>query len=222
MSDGVDHGDHKQALSALADGELEAGAVLRACAAWRDDRHARDAWHAYHLIGDALRSDDLCTAPARDDQFLARLQQRLAAEPIVLAPEPLAATPPVPQRQVANGVAVARHRSWVAPFAMAAGFVAVAGVVVATRLSPAAGTMPGETLATAAPQVATLATHQMAAAAALETDDLQSDNVADATDVKLVRDPALDRYLAAHRQYGYALTVPGVTLRNAAAYEPGR
>ena len=51
-------------------------------------------WHAYHLIGDVLRSDDLASAPGRDAAFLQRLSARLDDEPAVLAPEPLAAWRP--------------------------------------------------------------------------------------------------------------------------------
>jgi sigma-E factor negative regulatory protein RseA len=223
MSDGVDHGDRRQALSALADGELDAGAVQRACAAWREDPDARTTWHAYHLIGDVLRSDDLCAHAGHDEQFLARLRRRLADEPVVLAPEPLPVAQPAAV-QVGNGTSAVRRRAWAAPIAMAASFVAVTGLVVATRMGPAAGIARGDTLAAATPQIATLAAEQVAASASFAADDLQSGDANDgvATDAKLVRDPALDRYLAAHRQYGYALSVPGVTLRNAAAFEPGR
>ena len=37
------------------------------CESWRGDGELREDWHAYHLIGDVLRSDDLAIAPARDE-----------------------------------------------------------------------------------------------------------------------------------------------------------
>src|SRR4051812_30230061 len=74
-------------LSALSDGEADAPAIARACAAWRDDAGLRSAWHAWHLIGDVLRSDDLACRPGRDAAFVAALRRRLAAEPVVLAPQ---------------------------------------------------------------------------------------------------------------------------------------
>jgi sigma-E factor negative regulatory protein RseA len=42
--------------------------------------------------------------------------------------------------------------------------------------------------------------------------------------LRLVRDGRLDRYLAAHKQFGNpsGLSVPGVMLRNAAAVVPER
>src|SRR4051812_6645764 len=106
-------------LSALMDGELDAAAAGTACDSWRDDPEARACWHAYQLIGDVLRSDDLASGRQRDDAFLRGLQQRLAQEPVVLAPS----------RAV--------RRSWVAPAAVAAGFAAVAGVLVVTQMSGA-------------------------------------------------------------------------------------
>ena len=63
-------------LSALMDGELDASAVGRACGQWRDDEETRANWHAYHLIGDVLRSDDLVS----DYRLAATYRARLRAE----------------------------------------------------------------------------------------------------------------------------------------------
>ncbi len=73
-------------LSALADGELEAGAALRVCRTWREQSAVRERWHGYQLIGDVLRSDDLASTARHDEDFLLALRARLAAEPVVLAP----------------------------------------------------------------------------------------------------------------------------------------
>ncbi len=73
-------------LSALADGELDDASVARVCARWRADAPAQATWHAYHLIGDVLRSEDLASAPGRDRSCLTRLRERLVNEPVVLAP----------------------------------------------------------------------------------------------------------------------------------------
>ena len=43
------------ALSALADGEAQAGEVARACANWKDDPDTRATWHAYQLIGHTVK-----------------------------------------------------------------------------------------------------------------------------------------------------------------------
>ena len=53
-------------LSALMDGELDPSAVAQACGHWGTDDDARSSWHAYHLIGDVLRSDDLAEGSARE------------------------------------------------------------------------------------------------------------------------------------------------------------
>ena len=106
-------------FSALIDGELGPGGVARACASWRSDPRSRETWHAYHLIGDVLRSDDLASHPARDADFLNRLRERLADEPVVLAPAalPAVSTPPATSLRRAQ-------RHWRAGAAVAAGFVA--------------------------------------------------------------------------------------------------
>ncbi len=46
----------------------------------------RLAWSDYHLIGDALRSDDLAESPARSSAFMASFSARFESEAHVLAP----------------------------------------------------------------------------------------------------------------------------------------
>jgi sigma-E factor negative regulatory protein RseA len=183
-----------QALSALVDGDDSQ--AEQACRAWRDDAAARADWHVYHLIGEVLRSDEVHCAPQRDAAFLNRLRRRLAAEPVVLAP---VAAPP----------RTLLRRTWMAPVAVAAGFVIVAGVLVVTRMAAPQGAAsePGSLLAgtSAAPSAASAAS------------TLVADSV-------LIRNAELDRYLAAHKQYSStsALAMPGGMVRNVAAVAPGR
>lgn len=188
-------------FSALVDGELSTDGVARACASWRSDARSRQTWHAYHLIGDVLRSDDLATRPARDADFLNRLRERLADEPVVLAPAtmPAAAAPP----EMGSRRAM---RHWRAGAAVAAGFVAVAGVLVVMR-SPAP--QPAAELARApvsAPVVPVVA-------------EAGGEQAAYVTDGRVMRDARLDRYLAAHQQFAgaSALGVPSAFLRSATA-----
>jgi sigma-E factor negative regulatory protein RseA len=161
--------DPRELLSALADGEPDA--LEGGCSAWRDDAGARAAWHAYHLIGDVLRSDELAAPGARDAAFLAALRTRLAAEPVVLAP-----VRPRRRRQV-----------WVLPTAAAAGFMAVAGVMVVLRTAPEA----------TAPVLAN----------SVQVPAVQ----AGIAQVRIQRDPRLDLYLSAHRDAlrSGAIAVPG-------------
>jgi sigma-E factor negative regulatory protein RseA len=197
------------ALSALMDGDH--AAADHACRAWRSDASARDDWHTYHLIGDLLRSDEHRCEPAHDANFVARLRERLAAEPTVLAPQPVA------------GVAFQRARrlrTWMAPAAVAAGFVAVAGALVITRVaSPegeAADRLAGVVVAPVAPVVQASTTPGAGSAPA------GSLTVAEGATV--IRNSELDRYLAAHRQHAntFAPPAPRGDLRNVSVAEPGR
>jgi sigma-E factor negative regulatory protein RseA len=114
----------REQLSAALDGQADA--IDAACAAWRGSGEARRTWHTYHLIGDTMRSSELAQPPARDAAFLQALRERMAQEPVVLAP----AARPAP----------AASRWWV-PAAAAAGFVVVAGVLVVARQAvPPGGT----------------------------------------------------------------------------------
>jgi sigma-E factor negative regulatory protein RseA len=123
-----------EALSALSDGEANEREVARACAAWRDHEEARERWQAYHLVGDVMRSDDgLARGRRSDADFLAGVRDRLAREPVVLAPM----TKPVPAdvavgAQVASmaGAQALHHRRWAGPMSVAAGFVLTIGAVV--------------------------------------------------------------------------------------------
>ena len=67
--DTFDEAAARQALSALADGELAGDAGEAAFMAWRRDAGARRDWHAWHLIGDVLRSEDLASDPRADLRF---------------------------------------------------------------------------------------------------------------------------------------------------------
>lgn len=175
-------------LSALTDGDAQA--LQRGCELWRDEAGAREAWHVYHVIGDVMRSDELAPRPGRDAAFLSALRVRLQAEPVVVAPAPAA-----PVRS-----ARARQR-WLMPVAAAAGFVAVAGVLVVVRMqeAPAGGPQLASVPAPAAAPGLRLADTQAQAPSTLVIDG------------RLIRDARLDAYLEAHRQaaFGPAAAVPG-------------
>ena len=79
-------------LSALADGELDPAPPATSCAAWARDAELRADWHAWHLIGDVLRSEDLASEPRARSRFLRRVARATRAEPVVLAPAPRAPT----------------------------------------------------------------------------------------------------------------------------------
>ena len=83
----MDKMNTQELISALADGQLRGEALRRGLDVAVTDPAAIEAWQAYHLIGDVLRSRELAagTAPAR---FLARLQENLRLEQPVAGPPP--------------------------------------------------------------------------------------------------------------------------------------
>lgn len=187
-------GEPRLWLSALADGDPHA--AQQACAAWRDDADARRAWHTYHLIGDVLRSDELARAPTRDADFLHGLRARLAQEPVVLAPA-------APQR----------GQRWLLPVAAAAGFVAVAGVLVVLRTGSPEGLAGASTMAAASRPGTTLVSSEAAP---------MTPTGAAAAGGVLLRDPRLDEFLRVHQSArgGVAVAAPGGALRRVETVVP--
>ena len=202
----------RRILSALADGDATDGEAARAFQAWRDEPDARASWHAYQLIGDVLRSEDLAAEPAADEAFLVALRARLATEPVVLAPQPRAVEVAAAQPVAANAVLRARAR-WQGPIAMAAGFLAVIGVLnVVGPFRSGAGSSLASNATSASGPVQALASSVDNSGAALTS--AQS---------KAAADP-LAPYLAAHRQSAMSgpFQMPGSDLRNASLVQPAR
>ena len=198
-----DDSDHAELLSALVDGELGAGEGASACDAWKANADARLAWHAYHLIGDVLRSDDLASPAGHDRSFLLAVRARLATEPVVLAPSATTMTMPRPP--------VARSR-WMLGSAMAAGFALVAGTFVVLGPNGPSSTMVAQPVAvaagTAVPVDPTL--RQASLDRPVEAGPIMVND-------RMLRDARLDRYLMAHKQFAgtSALGVPSAFLRSA-------
>lgn len=71
----------KPDISALLDDELEQGDASRAIDALRRDKQLQEAWHTYHLIGDALRR-----SPEYFPNLSAKVMARLGEEPVLIAP----------------------------------------------------------------------------------------------------------------------------------------
>ena len=197
----VDANDPRWLLSAMADGEADAAEFSRGCAAWcGGEAQIRQSWHAYHLIGDVLRSDDLASPPGHDLAFSQRLSARLDGEPAVLAPEPLATVP-------------ARRRSWMLSAALVAGVMAVATVLVVS-IGPSVGGSATPMLAAGSRAPTTVAARD----AALPDNAASSATEAVPPGGRVVRDALLDRYLRAHRDYAAALpgSLPGGSGRSIA------
>lgn len=214
-------------LSAVADGEADASAVTWAAAAWRDDAVLRDRWRSYHLIGDVLRSDELAGDATRDEVLLKALRARLADEPVVMAPRSSTPLDPRMPDQASPGLVRAvevrqRRRLWTASAAVAAGFVAVAGVLLVTQEVP---TGSEATLASvepaarpggpSAPQILTSGPGPVLALTGSVPAVVEAPaEPVFVNDGRMLRDARIDRYLAAHRQFnGTALGVPSGFLR---------
>jgi negative regulator of sigma E activity len=91
----------KEQISALMDGELDERSAGEALERLRRDAQAGESWRVYHLISDAMRDTRLLSAG-----FAARVAERLAAEPTVLAPAG-AATRPAPRFALAAAASLA-------------------------------------------------------------------------------------------------------------------
>ena len=161
-----------------------------------------------------LRSDDLAARPAADESFLVALRARLADEPVVLAPQPRVEEP-VAAPIAAN--ASARGRRWQGPVAMAAGFLAVVGVLnVAGPFRHGAG-----------PTLASNGTPSSGAVMASTTSVNNGGLVAASLQTPAQTKAAADQlapYLAAHRQSAMSspFQMPGSDLRNVSLVQPAR
>jgi sigma-E factor negative regulatory protein RseA len=120
----------KDRVSALMDGELDDKSAAQTIDAVGSDRDALDTWRTYHMISDAMRQSRVLS-----DGFAARVRQRLAAEPTVLAPRALQAQP----------------RRWFTVSAVAASFAAVA-LVGWLAFAPQPQVSPQAPLAQAKPE----------------------------------------------------------------------
>lgn len=172
----------RERLSSLMDGELAPEQLPELVERWAGDADAQECWHVYHLVGDALRSDDLAVSPHRDQAFLAALRLRLADEPVPLATAPLRPVPGVSTQPESAGSLWTSRRRLIAPVAMAAGVVALVGVLLVLRGGPVGQPESG----------------QMANAAREGVLAVSGSNV--------IRDTRLDRYLQAHRTQGNGIS----------------
>ena len=210
------HASVQQLVSASMDGQPDA--LDTVLARWATDADVREAWHAYHLSGDVLRSDDLASNPGRDLAFLQGIRERLSHEPVVFAPTPVARA------------AGAASRRW-AVAAAAAGFMMVGGALVVLRgtsereseraslssLGGSGGAVPllvggpvSHSAASLRPVAVTVGrpASDSAPAAPLPAGAVPlGDPQARVIDGAVIRDPRLDAYLRAHR--GHAAPRPG-------------
>ncbi|HEY0886298.1 MAG TPA: sigma-E factor negative regulatory protein [Ramlibacter sp.] len=185
----------QELISALADGQLHGDAFARGVELAASDPAAREAWQAYHLIGDVLRSGELAVASS-PSAFLERLQRRLQDEPPLVpraAPEVAAA----PRREEAANDGSFRWK-------VLAGFASVAAVgAMAWSLVGGLPAKPASAELAKAPAGTVLTAGERGV---------------------MIRNPQLDELLAAHRQLGGASALQMSTgfVRNATFEASGR
>ena len=83
--------DHEM-VSALADGQLRRDEFVRAVNLLESSSEHRSTWHAYHSIGDMMRTG-ACPAIESDNAFLQRLRLNLEQEPLPAKNDATVATP---------------------------------------------------------------------------------------------------------------------------------
>jgi sigma-E factor negative regulatory protein RseA len=214
----------REQVSALADGHLQGEAFAQAIEAVCTEGDSRAAWHAYHVVGDVLRSGSH-SACSDSSAFLARFQQRLAAEPVVAMPVlvPVAAAPAVQVRRRADAANEPVFR-WKL-VAGAASMVAVAAISWTLIGNGNVGSQAGAQIAAQQQP----AVNSVLAAAAVNTQQPASATltptrvmVGNGNPQVMLRDPRLDQLLEAHQQAGGASQMPSGFLRNATFEGPTR
>ncbi|MGY6154395.1 sigma-E factor negative regulatory protein [Paraburkholderia graminis] len=171
-------------LSAFVDGELFGEEHLNVDKFVSElDGEDRAAWSSYHLIGDALRSDDLAVGSAASNAFLSGFAARFESEPHLLAPS----AQPVTRRLLAL------RRRVVPAFAVAAAAATLTWIVV-----PQLQGVPGGPGAT---QVASVSSHGDALQKVAMASVPSANVMPVAQDANIIRDASLDQYLEAHQQF---------------------
>ncbi|MFM0692932.1 RseA-like anti sigma(E) protein [Paraburkholderia sp. GV068] len=179
-------------LSAFVDGELFGEEHLNVDKFVSElDGEDRAAWSSYHLIGDALRSDDLAVGSAASNAFLSGFATRFESEPHLLAPS----AQPVTRRLLAL------RRRVVPAFAVAAAAATLTWIVV-----PQLQGVPGGPGAT---QVASVSSHGDALQKVAMASVPSANVMPVAQDANIIRDASLDQYLEAHQQFAQQPVMPG-------------
>ena len=218
-------------VSTLADGQLEGEEFARAVDEVGAGTELRASWQVYHVVGEVLRTGR--HVPCSDTgAFMARLQQRLAAETVARpAASPVIAAP-LPQVAEAANEPVFRWKM-VAGVATIAAAAAIGWTWMGQGPVPAAA--GGAQLALQTPQ-APVQVHPAATDASSEGSILAASATAGAgapfsrTRVMvgngapqvMLRNPRLDELLEAHQQASGASQMPSGFLRNATFEAPSR
>lgn len=201
---------NREGVSALADGQLhgEEFALTVERVGRADD--ARLTWHAYHLVGDVLRSGETAVS-AYDAAFVQRLRMRLQQQNELIASNPFA-TDSIAKSADLTDVGVVNESENVAAndssfrWKLLAGVASLAAVsVIGWQGIGGWGEQRG------VPQLV------QGPVQPFKPEVASPQVLADSESQLMIRDPQLDALLAAHRQFGgtSALQMPAGFLRNA-------
>ncbi|RYF65157.1 MAG: anti-sigma factor [Comamonadaceae bacterium] len=208
-------------VSALADGQLQGGALAQALDEVGTHADLRSAWQTYHLVGDVLRTG--AHAPCSDSSaFLAKLQLRLTQEVVVA---------PVPATQSLPAVGDVRRRTEPANepvfrWKLVAGAASLAAVAAISwnwvgGLSTAPSGAQLAQIASPAP-ISVLAASDPTATNAVASAVPTRVQIGAGAPQVMLRDARLDELLSAHQQAGGASQMPSTFLRNATFEGPSR
>jgi sigma-E factor negative regulatory protein RseA len=218
---------HRELVSALADGQLRGTEFARAVGLATQDEDAAAAWHAYHLVGEVLRSGEIGDSTV-DQGFLARFEARLAqqADTLVSRAELPVATEYVASYAYSTRASgqfdavnpkndSANQSSYRWKLMAAAASLAAVGAIGWNSL----GNFPGavDTLSALKPSSQVSQVAQAPASVVAAAPQAPVPQV-------MIRDPHLDALLAAHKQFGgtSALQMPAGFIRNATFEANGR
>jgi sigma-E factor negative regulatory protein RseA len=188
----VPHGD---VVSALCDGELDEQALSRLLAA--DDGETQGRWHRYQLIGDVLRGHRAVLSSCPPSDFLDRLHAGLAADAPLARPAVVTVPEAPPARNEAANDGVFRWK-------MVSGFASVVAVASIgwNLLGATAPTGRGDAQLVQAAPTAPAATPAAAPVLVAAPTAEPRPVVVSTPQGRVIRDAALERLLAEHRQHG--------------------
>lgn len=192
-----------ECLSAMVDGELGPTELVHAVGAAVGDPHSTRQWHAYHVVGDALRSAELAAA-GKDLEFLQKFECRLALE----AARPSANHNAMPGT-LDHGASMHSANAGTLRWKLVAGAACSALAIVVGIGQWQSGLQPHL---------------QLSSVPAHSPSTMVSAVQPEAGTPVMIRDPELDGLLAAHQQLGghSALQRSSGFLRNATFEVPAR
>lgn len=203
--------EDRELVSALADGQLRGEEFARTVEKLASVDEAQGCWHAYHLVGDVLRSGDAMVS-AHDAAFMQRLRDRLGQEALRVPGESVADL--AEENTRLTGVHGAYRSEEIGAndsrfrWKLLAGVASLATAsVIGWQVLSASGDPGG------APQLARLPVQNARSELVLQ----QARDGARSEPQVMIRDPQIDALLAAHKQFGgtSALQMPAGFLRNA-------